>query len=61
MDQIEVMFGENEDRPPWDRDNKYKPADIEVYFEEIEKEILHKVNPMDFLHSVLSDKRFVVL
>ncbi|XP_013409657.1 tetratricopeptide repeat protein 4 [Lingula anatina] len=59
-DHIEHMFGSDTEPPSWDLEKKYTPARIQVYFEEKEKECLHKVDTSDTLAGILKDKRYVV-
>ncbi|CAB1432742.1 unnamed protein product [Pleuronectes platessa] len=52
------MFGE--ELPPWDSDRKYHPQNLQLYFEDKEKETLYQVNPEAPLLEVLQHKRFFV-
>ncbi|XP_075944437.1 tetratricopeptide repeat protein 4 isoform X1 [Anarhichas minor] len=58
IDHLAVMFGE--ELPPWDVDRKYHPKDLQLYFEDEEKETLYQVNPETSLLKVLQHKRFFV-
>lgn len=58
IDHLAVMFGE--ELPPWDTDRKYHPQNLELFFEDEEKETLHQVNPETSLLKVLQHKRFFV-
>ncbi|XP_078573985.1 tetratricopeptide repeat protein 4-like [Branchiostoma floridae x Branchiostoma japonicum] len=59
VDHLDAMFGS--ERAPWDVEGKYKPDNIEVYFEETSKSKLHKVTPEMMLKDILSDPRYRVL
>ncbi|XP_054459168.1 tetratricopeptide repeat protein 4 [Anoplopoma fimbria] len=58
IDHLAVMFGE--ELPPWDADRKYQPQNLELYFEDEEKETLYQVNPETSLLKVLQHKRYFV-
>ncbi|XP_042372985.1 tetratricopeptide repeat protein 4 [Plectropomus leopardus] len=58
MDHLAVMFGE--ELPPWDTDRKYQPKNLQLFFEDEEKETLYQVNPETPLLKVLQHKRFFV-
>ncbi|XP_078074848.1 tetratricopeptide repeat protein 4 [Mustelus asterias] len=58
IDHLTVMFGEN--FPPWDTEKKYKPNNLELYFEDEQREDLYRVDPMCTLRQVLSHDRCVV-
>ncbi|XP_062252231.1 tetratricopeptide repeat protein 4 [Platichthys flesus] len=58
VDHLNVMFGE--ELPPWDSDRKYHPQNLQLYFEDEEKETLYQVNPETPLLEVLQHKRFFV-
>ncbi|XP_029002424.1 tetratricopeptide repeat protein 4 [Betta splendens] len=58
LDHLAVMFGE--EPPPWDTDRKYNPQNLQLYFEDEEKETLYQVNPEMSLLQVLQHKRFFV-
>lgn len=57
-DHLLVMFGE--ELPPWDTDRKYHPQNLQLYFEDEEKDTLYQVNPEMSLLKVLQHKRFFV-
>ncbi|KAK2154532.1 hypothetical protein LSH36_266g03024 [Paralvinella palmiformis] len=59
-DQIEVMFGAQTEKAPWDKEQKYTPQNIEMYFEEREAGKLHKVDKDSMLQDLLKHKRYVV-
>ncbi|XP_067086749.1 tetratricopeptide repeat protein 4 [Osmerus mordax] len=58
VDHLAVMFGE--ELPPWDVDRKYLPQNLELFFEDYEKESLHQVDPEQSLLKVLQHKRYFV-
>ncbi|XP_022601757.1 tetratricopeptide repeat protein 4 [Seriola dumerili] len=58
VDHLAVMFGE--ELPPWDSDRKYHPQNLQLYFEDEEKETLYQVNPETPLLKVLQHKRCFV-
>ncbi|XP_034737013.1 tetratricopeptide repeat protein 4 [Etheostoma cragini] len=58
MDHLAVMFGE--ELPPWDEDRKYHSQNLQLYFEDEEKETFYQVNPEMSLLKVLQHKRFFV-
>ncbi|XP_019953904.2 tetratricopeptide repeat protein 4 [Paralichthys olivaceus] len=58
VDHLIVMFGE--ELPPWDVDRKYLIQNLQLYFEDEEKETLYQVNPETPLLEVLQHKRFFV-
>lgn len=58
LDHLSVMFGE--ELPPWDSDQKYRPRDLQLFFEDEEKEMLYQVNPETSLLHVLQHKRFFI-
>ncbi|XP_016526281.1 tetratricopeptide repeat protein 4 [Poecilia formosa] len=57
-DHLCVMFGE--ELPPWDTDRKYHPQNLQLYFEDEEKETLYQVDPEMSLLKTLQHKRFFV-
>lgn len=57
-DHLTVMFGE--ELPPWDTDRKYLPPNLELFFEDYEKESLYQVDPEQPLLKVLQHKRCFV-
>ncbi|XP_072245216.1 tetratricopeptide repeat protein 4 [Leuresthes tenuis] len=58
IDHLAVMFGE--ELPPWDTDRKYQPQNLQLYFEDEEKETLYQVDPEMPLLKILQRKRFFV-
>ncbi|XP_045158938.2 tetratricopeptide repeat protein 4-like [Mercenaria mercenaria] len=60
IDHLSHIFGVEAEPAPWDQDRRYKPHTINVYFEDRDKEVLHKVNKESTLLKVLQHKRFVV-
>uniref|UniRef100_A0A1A7XCB6 Tetratricopeptide repeat domain 4 n=1 Tax=Iconisemion striatum TaxID=60296 RepID=A0A1A7XCB6_9TELE len=57
-DHLTVMFGE--ELPPWDTDRKYLPQNLQLYFEDEEKQTLYQVDPDTSLLKILQHKRFFV-
>ncbi|KAM4872080.1 tetratricopeptide repeat protein 4 [Thomomys bottae] len=57
IDHLLVMFGET---PSWDSERKYCPDNLEVYFEDEEREELYQVPPTKTLLQVLQHPRYVV-
>ncbi|XP_060576146.1 tetratricopeptide repeat protein 4-like isoform X2 [Ruditapes philippinarum] len=60
IDHLSHIFGAEAEPAPWDTERRYKPHTINVYFEDREKEKLHKVNKESSLLKVLQHKRYVV-
>ncbi|XP_068445968.1 tetratricopeptide repeat protein 4 [Clinocottus analis] len=58
IDHLAVMFGE--ELPPWDADRKYHPNNLQLYFEDEEKDTFYQINPETSLLKVLQHKRFFV-
>lgn len=58
IDHLSEMFGEQ--LPPWDTEKKYKPANLELYFEDEQMGDLFLVDPVCSLRQVLSHPRYVV-
>ncbi|XP_019730776.1 tetratricopeptide repeat protein 4 [Hippocampus comes] len=58
LDHFAVMFGE--ELPPWDVDRKYHLQNLQLFFEDEEREALYKVDPETSLLKVLQHKRFFV-
>ncbi|XP_021397713.3 tetratricopeptide repeat protein 4 isoform X1 [Lonchura striata] len=54
IDHLMVMFAE---LPPWDLEKKYLPNNLELYFEDEEREEMYEVNPEHTLLQVLQHKR----
>ncbi|NXI15279.1 TTC4 protein, partial [Irena cyanogastra] len=57
IDHLMVMFAE---LPPWDVEKKYLPNNLELYFEDEEREEMYEVNPEHTLLQVLQHKRYFV-
>uniref|UniRef100_A0A8C8D3W0 Cns1/TTC4 wheel domain-containing protein n=1 Tax=Oncorhynchus tshawytscha TaxID=74940 RepID=A0A8C8D3W0_ONCTS len=55
LDHLTLMFGE--ELPPWDINRKYSPQNLQLFFEDHEKESLHQVNPEKPLITILQHKR----
>ncbi|XP_071761398.2 tetratricopeptide repeat protein 4 [Centroberyx gerrardi] len=58
IDHLAVMFGE--ELPPWDTDSKYLPQNLQLFFEDEEKETLYQVDPETSLLKALQHKRCFV-
>ncbi|NXU00036.1 TTC4 protein, partial [Buphagus erythrorhynchus] len=54
IDHLMVMFAE---LPPWDSEKKYLPNNLELYFEDEEREEMYEVNPEHTLLQVLQHER----
>ncbi|NXY38028.1 TTC4 protein, partial [Pomatorhinus ruficollis] len=57
IDHLMVMFAE---LPPWDVEKKYLPNNLELYFEDEEREEMYEVDPEHTLLQVLQHKRYFV-
>ncbi|NWW61046.1 TTC4 protein, partial [Ifrita kowaldi] len=57
IDHLVVMFAE---LPPWDLEKKYLPNNLELYFEDEEREEMYEVNPEHTLLQVLQHERYFV-
>ncbi|NXL78409.1 TTC4 protein, partial [Leptocoma aspasia] len=57
IDHLMVMFAE---LPPWDLEKKYFPNNLELYFEDEEREEMYEVNPEHTLLQMLQHKRYFV-
>ncbi|NWW80720.1 TTC4 protein, partial [Climacteris rufus] len=57
IDHLMVMFAE---LPPWDLEKKYLPSNLELYFEDEEREEIYEVNPEHTLLQVLQHERYFV-
>ncbi|NXY00802.1 TTC4 protein, partial [Pteruthius melanotis] len=57
VDHLMVMFAE---LPPWDVEKKYLPSNLELYFEDEEREEMYEVNPEHTLLQVLQHERYFV-
>ncbi|XP_069009283.1 tetratricopeptide repeat protein 4 [Embiotoca jacksoni] len=57
LDHLAVMF---EELPTWDTDRKYSIQNLQLYFEDEEKEKLYEVDPEASLLKTLQRKRFFV-
>ncbi|MGH0140915.1 UNVERIFIED_CONTAM: hypothetical protein FKN15_063102 [Acipenser sinensis] len=58
LDHLTVMFGE--ELPPWDTERKYRPQDLQLYFEDEEREEVYQVNPEHTLLEVLKHDRYFI-
>ncbi|XP_014661985.1 PREDICTED: tetratricopeptide repeat protein 4-like [Priapulus caudatus] len=59
IDHLEVMFN-SEIRIPWDSENKYNSANIQVYFEDRDEQKLYNVDKASSLRETLQHKKHVV-
>ncbi|KAM8999789.1 tetratricopeptide repeat protein 4 isoform X1 [Sarcophilus harrisii] len=57
MDHFMVMF---EEPPPWDLERKYRPAHLELYFEEEAQQEVHQLGPESTLLQALQHPRYLV-
>ncbi|XP_030906621.2 tetratricopeptide repeat protein 4 [Melopsittacus undulatus] len=57
IDHLMVMFAE---LPPWDVERKYLPSNLQLYFEDEEREEMYELNPEHTLLQVLQHKRYFV-
>ncbi|XP_070563918.1 tetratricopeptide repeat protein 4-like [Ptychodera flava] len=60
IDHVNVMFG-GDSVAPWDEERTYKPENLEIYFEEMDKRVLHSVSMNATLAETLSDPRYLVV
>lgn len=58
LDHLLVMFGE--ELPPWDTEQKYHPPNLELFFEDGQKETLYQVEPHKSLLQILQHQRYFV-
>uniref|UniRef100_A0A3B4BEC2 Cns1/TTC4 wheel domain-containing protein n=1 Tax=Periophthalmus magnuspinnatus TaxID=409849 RepID=A0A3B4BEC2_9GOBI len=58
LDHLTVMFGE--ELPPWDTDHKYCPSDLQLFFEDEQKETLYQVDSQTSLLRALQHQRYFV-
>lgn len=59
-DHLAHMFSSEAPPADWDLDNKYKPQDIEIFFENIDEEKLYKINPETSLLAAIRHKKYKV-
>jgi len=57
-DHLYTMF--EDESPAWDVERKYRPANLEVYFEDVSREKLCLVKTSSCLKDILSDSRLLV-
>ncbi|NWV33583.1 TTC4 protein, partial [Grantiella picta] len=57
IDHLMVMFAE---LPPWDLEKKYLPNNLELYFEDGEREEMYEVSPEHTLLQMLQHERYFV-
>nr|XP_055069498.1 tetratricopeptide repeat protein 4 isoform X2 [Misgurnus anguillicaudatus] len=58
IDHLAVMFGE--ELPPWDTERKYRPQNLQLFFEDHEKGNLYQVDLEKSLLNVLQNQRCTV-
>lgn len=58
LDHLLVMFGE--ELPSWDTEQKYHPPNLELFFEDGQKETLYQVDPQKSLLQVLQHQRYFI-
>ncbi|XP_065120726.1 tetratricopeptide repeat protein 4 [Paramisgurnus dabryanus] len=58
IDHLAVMFGE--ELPPWDTERKYRPPNLQLFFEDHKKGNLYQVDLEKSLLNVLQNQRFTV-
>ncbi|KAL1022770.1 hypothetical protein UPYG_G00032070 [Umbra pygmaea] len=58
MDHFCLMFGA--ELPPWDTNRQYSPHNLQLFFEDQQKESLYEVNPDTSLLKSLQHKRYFV-
>lgn len=59
IDHIHHMFGE--ENVPWDEERKYHPDKMEIYFQDVNTEILCCFSPEKSLAEILPHKRFYII
>ncbi|XP_012267399.2 DNA polymerase interacting tetratricopeptide repeat-containing, protein of 47 kDa [Athalia rosae] len=57
MDLLEELFAEP---PGWDKERRYHPKNVNIYFEGKGKRTVHKTNTQATLGEILADERFEV-
>ncbi|KAJ0065514.1 hypothetical protein NL108_012774 [Boleophthalmus pectinirostris] len=57
-DHLSLMFGE--ELPPWDTNQKYRPSNLQLFFEDEQQEVLYQVNLRTSLLKVLQHQRYFV-
>eukprot|EP00092_Neocalanus_flemingeri_P038879 GFUD01042327.1.p1 GENE.GFUD01042327.1~~GFUD01042327.1.p1 ORF type:complete len:397 (+),score=144.01 GFUD01042327.1:95-1285(+) len=58
-DHLEVMFGAQVDRPPWDQQGRYSPQSVVIYFEDQDANLV--CVPSDWtLTQAITNKRFAL-
>lgn len=57
IDHLMVMFGET---PSWDSEQKYRPDNLEIYFEDEDRAELYRVPPTSTLLQVLQHPRYFI-
>jgi len=59
-DHLSHMFSTEAPPASWDLDSKYKPQDIEIFFENIDEEKLYKINSESSLLAAIRHKKYKV-
>ncbi|KAI0209497.1 Tetratricopeptide repeat protein 4 [Lamellibrachia satsuma] len=59
-DQLEMMFPMDGEPQIWDKENKYRAPNCQIFFEDREKDKLYPINMTSTLESVLKNKRLFV-
>ncbi|XP_072295318.1 tetratricopeptide repeat protein 4 [Eucyclogobius newberryi] len=57
-DHLSVMFGE--ELPPWDTDRKYRPSNLQLFFEDEQNETLYQVDAQTSLLQAQQHRRYFV-
>ncbi|TRY64096.1 hypothetical protein TCAL_12599 [Tigriopus californicus] len=57
-DHLDVMFGKESPKAPWDVEEKYVPEQMNLFFEDILNQKLVSINRQSTLKTVLSDARY---
>ncbi|XP_059139193.1 tetratricopeptide repeat protein 4-like isoform X2 [Physella acuta] len=60
IDHLAHMFGPEVEPPTWDIEHKYKPENIEIYFEHKDEEKLYQVSLESTLLQTLKHKKYLV-
>jgi len=60
IEHLDVMFGTDDERPSWDRDRKYIPENLKVYFEEELSNALWEIESTVTLVDVLQHQSYIV-
>ncbi|XP_053099672.1 tetratricopeptide repeat protein 4 isoform X2 [Hemicordylus capensis] len=57
IDHLMIMF---EELPPWDVEKKYIPSELELYYEDEEKEEIYQIDTQTTLLQVLQHQRYFI-